>query len=205
MKQTRDEKLSKKRDWYHKNIDKVKESSKKSRLKHKEKRNLENKIWIENNKERYKEYQKEYQKKWYQKNKLKKNQKQKMWVKNNPDKVLKIKDNFKQNNQESIKKYSSDYIKTEKGKYRTLKGSAIKRDYDVSISFDEFKEIISKPCAYCGEKDKRIGIDRINNDIGYILENCNPCCKYCNMMKKDMILDEFIEHIQKIYKHTLLD
>lgn len=63
-----------------------------------------------------------------------------------------------------------------------------------SLTFDQFKEIIKKPCFYCGishsmerkdmVKDKVStdtvlrynGIDRIENEIGYTVENSVPCC-----------------------------
>lgn len=200
--QTREEKLAKKREWYHKNIDKVKISSKKSREKHKEKRKLGNKLWVEKNREYLKQYHKEYHKQWYQKNKIRRDLQNIQWAKLNPEKVKVIKSNFNKNHQDSIKKYSKDYQITLKGKYRTMKGSGLKRNYKVDITLEQFSEIISNPCAYCGENKKRIGIDRIDNNKGYTIENSNPCCTVCNMMKKTMTLDEFMSHINKIYKHN---
>lgn len=203
IKQTKEEKLAKKREWYYKNIEKVKESSKKSREKHKERRRLETKLWQEKNKEYSKQYHKEYHKKWYQENKIKRDAQNIQWSKNNPDKVKIIKNNFSKNHPEVTKKYLKDYQVTLKGKYRTMKGSGVKRNYDVSLTLEDFEKIVSKPCAYCGENEKRIGIDRIDNTKGYTIENSNPCCTICNMMKKTMTVSEFISHIKKIhnYKH----
>jgi len=200
-KQTREERNAKKREWYHRNIELAKLSSKKSRLKHKEKRSLENKIWIENNKEYYKTYQKEYQKKWYQDNKEKKNQQSSQWRKDNPNKSKDIREKHLLNHPDSSKKALSKYQKTLKGMYRTMKASGIKRNYQVDISFEEFCKIIDNVCCYCGESEKRIGIDRVDNKKGYTLKNSAPCCTTCNMMKKTMKVEEFISHINKIYNH----
>ncbi len=63
--------------------------------------------------------------------------------------------------------------------------SATKRGIDFLISFDEFKNIVCKPCFYCGTitAGESIGIDRFDNDKGYTIENCRPCCDTCNRMK----------------------
>lgn len=53
-------------------------------------------------------------------------------------------------------------------------------------------------CEYCGTKEK-LGVDRIDNTKGYIKGNCVTCCKWCNMMKKNLSVEDFIKHITKIY------
>lgn len=204
-KQTKEQKLAKKREWYYKNIESVKLSSKKSREKHKEQRRLDTKLWLEKNKEYSKIYHKEYHKKWYQENKEKRDTQNIQWVKNNPEKIKKIKDNFKKNHPDSSKKYLKDYQVTLKGKYRTMKGGGLKRNYEVKITFDEFKEIVSNPCVYCGETEKRIGIDRVDNTKGYTTENSAPCCTTCNMMKKTMTVEQFLQHIRKIHNHNIIN
>lgn len=86
------------------------------------------------------------------------------------------------------------------------------------LSFSDFKEIIKKPCIYCGigysmqRKDiirgrvfsdvvlKYNGIDRVDNNQGYTLKNSAPCCSTCNMAKRTMPKDEFISWIKRIYE-----
>jgi len=36
------------------------------------------------------------------------------------------------------------------------------------------------------------GIDRVDNSKGYISSNCVPCCKVCNIAKRDLSQDKFI-------------
>lgn len=49
---------------------------------------------------------------------------------------------------------------------------------DITIDF-LINSIFNKPCVYCGDTFN-VGCDRINNDIGHIMENVVPCCKDCN-------------------------
>jgi 5-methylcytosine-specific restriction endonuclease McrA len=42
------------------------------------------------------------------------------------------------------------------------------------------------------------GIDRENNNLGYVIENCVPCCRHCNEMKMDRDTINFLEHVKKI-------
>jgi hypothetical protein len=59
---------------------------------------------------------------------------------------------------------------------------------------------------YCNIKEDTIerawvltnGIDRQNNELGYTIENCVPCCGDCNEMKMDRTVEEFLTHIKKI-------
>ena len=48
------------------------------------------------------------------------------------------------------------------------------------------------------------GIDRKNNNKGYIMSNSITCCKNCNSMKSDLSLKNFKRQIKKIHKHLKL-
>ncbi len=47
------------------------------------------------------------------------------------------------------------------------------------------------------------GIDRLDNALGYTLDNCVPCCKRCNQAKNNMGLKEFRAWLVRAYKHTI--
>lgn len=198
IKQTKEDKLEKKREWYSKNIEKCRLQAKVSREKHKEQRKLDHKLWVEQNKDYVKEYHKTYNPKWYQKNKSTHDERGKIWAKNNPEKKKEISKRFIKNNPEKIKNYFVKYEKQNKARFRMVKHSAKKREYEFALSSKQFDEIISKPCAYCGEEKERMGIDRIDNTKGYTLENSTACCTNCNMMKKAMTVNDFLSHIKKI-------
>lgn len=61
--------------------------------------------------------------------------------------------------------------------------------------------LFKQPCYYCGDimdNEKLTGIDRVDNSIGYITSNIVPCCKICNMMKKDLDQTTFIKRCRHI-------
>jgi hypothetical protein len=96
------------------------------------------------------------------------------------------------------------------------KRAAIFRGLSWDLSPEEFKDIVSKPCHYCGAEPvqknhlKRYmrvetpvylnGVDRVNSKLGYSVDNCVPCCEKCNRMKLDYSKEDFLSHIEKIYK-----
>lgn len=204
IKQTKEEKLEKKRAWNLANKEKNKIYAKNSREKHKEKRKLETKLWVENNKERSKQYHKEYHKEWYKNNKEATLERNKNWYNNNPERAKFIQIKFRELHPDSVSEGLKKYQKTLKGGYRSLKGSANRRGYEVTLTLEEFSEIVSNPCTYCGENEKRIGVDRIDNKVGYTKDNSAPCCNTCNMMKKAMDVVDFISHVGKIKSHSTI-
>lgn len=83
-----------------------------------------------------------------------------------------------------------------------LKNQANHRGYVWNLTDDQVFELLKQPCHYCGITEK-IGIDRMNNDIGYEYTNCVPCCGYCNKLKMNDSLEKFIKQINNIYKHYI--
>lgn len=77
---------------------------------------------------------------------------------------------------------------------------ARRRGYDYMLDLEEFRKFYLSPCVYCGIKPAK-GIDRKNNDQGYVIKNCAPCCKQCNMAKRDMTEIEFFRWLQRLTKH----
>ena len=43
------------------------------------------------------------------------------------------------------------------------------------------------------------GVDRIDNTVGYTVENCKACCKECNHMKNNFALDVLMGKIERIH------
>lgn len=79
---------------------------------------------------------------------------------------------------------------------------ARRRGLEMGLSPTEFAEIVVRPCEYCGDLSESMGIDRINNDHGYSLDNVAPCCSTCNFMEKTHSRDHFIAHVNKIANHN---
>ena len=100
--------------------------------------------------------------------------------------------------------------------YYTYKKSASKRILEFSLSKDEFKDITSKSCVYCGiaplQKYETYangsvyyynGIDRVNNDIGYTVDNSVPCCFRCNSAKRTDTHDVFLQWVENVYNNSI--
>ena len=121
--------------------------------------------------------------------------------------------------QEKMRKELGEKRKKETGEasfnelYCCYKISAKRRNYDFDLSKEEFKSIITKPCIYCGEaltQEKRAkgnngtfkytGIDRYDNNKGYVSNNCVPCCAKCNRIKGNLSIEEFEKFLEKIIK-----
>ena len=94
--------------------------------------------------------------------------------------------------------------------------AAKKRGYGFYLLQKEFESLIKKNCFYCGCEPinkyrgyvrdfnfKFNGIDRVDNSLGYEIENCVSCCSTCNNMKKQMTVEQFLSHIRSIYNFSL--
>ena len=84
--------------------------------------------------------------------------------------------------------------------YRSYIMSANKRGITFNLTVEEFEAITSQNCTYCGT-NARIGVDRTNSKEGYTIENAQPCCTMCNLMKFTHDSHVFINHIKRISKH----
>ena len=92
------------------------------------------------------------------------------------------------------------------------KNSAKHRSLKFKLSKEQIRSLTSQRCFYCDVEPSQCyqatrktngsytynGIDRIDNTLGYVLNNCVTCCKVCNKMKGTLSHKEFIEHIKKI-------
>lgn len=79
------------------------------------------------------------------------------------------------------------------------KSNAKVRNISWELTDSEFLELVTKSCVYCGHTQEYNGIDRIDSNKGYTVNNCVPCCGWCNTMKLDHSLEEFLQHITNIY------
>lgn len=100
--------------------------------------------------------------------------------------------------------YNKMYSRTPNGRFRLFLAQAKARGFAVELNFVDFTKIISEPCIYCRDRNL-IGIDRVDNSLGYLLANCAPCCKVCNFMKKDMSQNDFLNQVSKISKSLLIE
>lgn len=98
------------------------------------------------------------------------------------------------------------------GTYLQFRNKAILRNKDFFLLEDEFNKIINNCCYICGKKNiiankliHRNGIDRFDNNIGYIMGNCRSCCGTCNIIKNDFMYELLFDKILKIYLNSSYD
>lgn len=103
------------------------------------------------------------------------------------------------------------------GVLRNTKQAAKNRGYIFELSKAQVKKLHESPCFYCGilpsntRREKGIketyvysGIDRIENNKGYTIKNCVPCCIDCNKAKGTKELSEFLNWARRIVTHNEL-
>ena len=93
--------------------------------------------------------------------------------------------------------------------FYSYKYRAKKKNVPFLLSIEEFESIGKEKCYYCSampspysKKNTQMngayianGIDRKYPEKGYIIENCVPCCSFCNGLKSNIPFDVFIAHI----------
>jgi hypothetical protein len=96
--------------------------------------------------------------------------------------------------------------------YSSYKSGAKNRGYVWDLPLPYFKELIAKPCLYCGSPPeirpgnkqlKRLdiegsGLDRIDNNQGYVIGNVVPCCTWCNTAKRHHSMMDFVAHCRAV-------
>lgn len=101
--------------------------------------------------------------------------------------------------------------------YRNYKARANNRNMIFTLTEDQFKSIITKPCSYCGiepsqefasykAKNSGVflynGVDRIDSNLGYVDGNVVPCCWICNRAKGELSTEKFLEWSKRVYEHN---
>jgi hypothetical protein len=98
---------------------------------------------------------------------------------------------------------------------KRIKNDAARAGREFAITLDEFMIISQKNCYYCklppsnkltyvsnaGNFTREFiysGMDRVDNEIGYIPTNVVPCCIICNRAKNNMSFGEFIAWIDRL-------
>lgn len=99
--------------------------------------------------------------------------------------------------------------------YNRVKNNAKNRKIEWSLTIDDFKQIASMSCFYCGINPIKTnslrdrspyyhGLDRVNNALGYTKRNSVSCCPICNYAKHDLSIEEFEVWLSRCYTNTIL-
>lgn len=97
--------------------------------------------------------------------------------------------------------------------YSQYRSGAIRRGYEFKLSKLEIQALIQQPCFYCNASPSQVvaayddfvfsGLDRLDNDKGYVADNVVPCCSNCNYAKRFMSVQQFRDWIKAIYHHFI--
>lgn len=101
--------------------------------------------------------------------------------------------------------------------FSRYKASAKFKGHEFALTESEFKSITKTVCHYCGVPPSSVnkhtggsgtyvynGIDRVDNSIGYVVDNCVPCCGDCNYAKRNLSYHDFLSLISRISKNLSL-
>jgi len=97
------------------------------------------------------------------------------------------------------------------------------RGFTFNLNYDYFKNLTKGNCFYCGVEPLQVyqlknpktgkirsgvpiiynGIDRIDSEQGYFINNVVSCCKVCNRAKSNLSFDDFKKWINKVYLKTI--
>ena len=105
-----------------------------------------------------------------------------------------------------IRNYKVEHLNNLKKYYKSYIEDSIKRGHgDFNLDFETFTSLVKGECYYCKYKNdlETNGIDRVNNDIGYIKDNCVSACWKCNRMKHFYHPLFFIEKCKIISKKII--
>ena len=84
-------------------------------------------------------------------------------------------------------------------KFDSYKDRSKRKGTKFTLTFQQFDVLVKSDCHYCKipVRDKPMGIDRVDNKIGYILSNSVPCCWTCNRAKSDMSYKNFMKYLKR--------
>ncbi len=86
-----------------------------------------------------------------------------------------------------------------------------------TLTKEEFRHLLQQNCFYCGVEPRQVkqphraattygqyiynGIDRVDNNKGYSIDNTVTCCFQCNAAKGTLTQEAFIAMAHQISKH----
>jgi len=122
----------------------------------------------------------------------------------NRERILLLNKVWRQNNKERLSAYNK--IRDREVGRRLKKSIAVakKRHLSWDITLLDFQSLCLLPCHYCNNILEDRGnstygaLDRINNSIGYQLDNVLPSCATCNYLRGDILSVSETEELIKL-------
>lgn len=115
---------------------------------------------------------------------------------------------YREKRPEYFAKIYDDAKKSPQRKFNVYQYRTKRDNINFNLTYEQCERLFYGACVYCGEEihDGYLhGIDRLYNRVGYIYENCVPCCAMCNYMKCILdpgvfiaICDNILIHLKEI-------
>lgn len=98
-------------------------------------------------------------------------------------------------NKDQYKKLDAKYKRQIKYRFNAAKLAAHRRKLEWNISIDDYSNLIKLPCNYCKnlfgkQVETGIGLDRLDNSLGYQFTNVVSCCRNCNVLRSNLLSPE---------------
>lgn len=109
------------------------------------------------------------------------------------------------NNKRYIRKSTITQPVYEK-KLKKYKINAKNRDLSFELPDSYAIQLFFSNCHYCGAEpgEKLSGIDRIDSNRGYSVDNTCSACKTCNFLKGILSVEDFLKKCSEIVTHRTL-
>jgi hypothetical protein len=107
-------------------------------------------------------------------------------------------------NPEKVELINEKKINSMDAQYGVYKRCANDKQLVFEIEIEQYKSIVKLPCHYCAIIQEKgfNGIDRLDSEKGYIVDNVVSCCQMCNYMKKCLSPDVFVKISQHIDSYS---
>jgi len=94
---------------------------------------------------------------------------------------------------ENERRYEATARGRAKRALQNMRNRARRAGLECHLTVDDVMKLQSEPCWYCGAPATvRATVDRVDNALGYALDNVAPACNPCNGKKRASSLDEVI-------------
>lgn len=100
---------------------------------------------------------------------------------------------WRNNNKQHVNAWAKTASKKEKYRFKTAIRASKRRGYEWHISENDYLQLIKLPCYYCNNHlsvPAASGLDRLNNEKHYTIDNVVTCCALCNKIKNTFLSPE---------------
>jgi hypothetical protein len=115
------------------------------------------------------------------------------WLRNRADKL----EQQLRDPKSCVPDVKNDWLYSLGYRWECIQRSAKPKGLKIEITKEDVARMCVQLCYYCGEDPGEtgvtFGVDRVDNSVGYTVENSVTCCSVCNYAKKDLHVMDFIQ------------